>query len=431
MTWTTLTVEVTTPLFNGGADPDGSAGFRPDDDAGIRVASIRGAMRFWFRALAGTVAGPDLRLLAGLECHVFGDAGNPSPLQMRIPQQPRVERTEAPDFLAGERGKWIGYLLGPGMIKYDAANHRFRLTRRYIGTGQKFDIKLRFPREDVGTLALGALRLCCMYGGFGARTRRGFGGVRIVAVDGPLAGPWTEDSLKGWGLADFAGMRSLQPAGELASCREVLKAMRGQVLAELGSPVSSQQEFDNDWSSPPPYPVLSPARSVVGLSGGEPFENWENTLWHAGEQLRHFRAPEANNRQDANYKPKIETPEWKDVVHGTSDHFKVGALGLPVVYKDGYVVNVDRKSGRAAEKLRRASPLWLRAVETGGDWRLLSFAFLGQFLPGPNAPHVHLWQKNDQDKSLQVTDDDIRQLAGQWISELRADRSFTGTARRA
>jgi CRISPR type III-B/RAMP module RAMP protein Cmr1 len=431
MTWTTLTLEITTPLFNGGADPDGSAGFRPDDEAGIRVASIRGAMRFWFRALAGTVAGPDLRLLAALERQVFGDAGNPSPLQMRIPQQPRVERTDAPDFLAGEGGKWIGYLLGPGMIKWDAAGRRFRLTRQYVGTGRRFEVKLRFPREDVGALALGALRLCCLYGGFGARTRRGFGGVRIIAVDGPLAGPWTEDSLKGRGLADFAGVRTLEPAGELASCREVLKVLRGQVLAELGSPVSSQQEFDDDWSGPPPYPVLSKARSIVGISGGKPFGNWGDTLWHAGEQLRHFRAPEENGRQDAKYQPKIETPEWKDVVHGASDHIKVGALGLPVVYKDGYVVNVDRGSGRAAEKLRRASPLWLRPVGAGDNWRLLSFAFLGQFLPGPDAPHVHLWLQNDQGKVLQVTDDDVRQLAGQWISELKADRSFIDTVRRA
>jgi len=280
-------------------------------------------------------------------------------------------------------------------------------------------------------VALGALQLCCMYGGFGARTRRGFGGVRIVDVHGPLAEPWTESSLKGRGLADFAGVRSLQPAGELDRCREVLKGMRRQVIADLGIPVSSPQEFDDDWASPPPYPVLSAARSVVGISGGEPFENWENTLWHAGEQLRHFRAPEDNTRRDARYDPKIETSEWKDVVHGTSDHFTVGALGLPVVYKDGYVVNVDRRSGRDAEKLRRASPLWLRAVESGGDWRLLSFAFLGQFLPGPDAPHVHLWQKTGQGKPLQVRDDDIQQLAEQWIRELRADRSFNGTVRRA
>ena len=72
--WITLTLEVTTPLFNGGADPDGTAGFRPAAEAGVRVASLRGAMRYWFRALAGTIAGPDLALLARMEEAVFGSA---------------------------------------------------------------------------------------------------------------------------------------------------------------------------------------------------------------------------------------------------------------------------------------------------------------------------------------------------------------------
>ena len=52
MAWTTLTLEVATPLFNGGADQDGSAGFGTANDPGVRVGSIRGAMRFWFRAVA-------------------------------------------------------------------------------------------------------------------------------------------------------------------------------------------------------------------------------------------------------------------------------------------------------------------------------------------------------------------------------------------
>src|SRR5579863_4570864 len=99
MEWTTLTLQVTTPLFNGGADPDGSAGFRPDHEAGVRVASVRGAMRFWFRALAGVLTGPDLPLLAALERRVFGGAGDgtrdsagsaASPVLLRIPKQPPV-----------------------------------------------------------------------------------------------------------------------------------------------------------------------------------------------------------------------------------------------------------------------------------------------------------------------------------------------------
>src|SRR5947209_1935550 len=115
MTWTTLTLQVTTPLFNGGADPDGSAGFRPREEAGVRVASVRGAMRFWFRALAGTVVGTELNLLSAMERHVFGDAGNASAVSLRIPRQPRVADEGMRYFLEGEGGKWITYLLGQGL----------------------------------------------------------------------------------------------------------------------------------------------------------------------------------------------------------------------------------------------------------------------------------------------------------------------------
>ena len=85
-------------------------------------------------------------------------------------------------------------------------------------------------------------------------------------------------------------------------------------------------------------------------------------------------------------------------MHGDSGHFPLGALGLPVGYQDGYVVNVDRRG----EPARRASPLWLRPVGAGDRWRLLSYAFHGEFLPGPDAPGVHLWQHGVQGRELGV-----------------------------
>lgn len=273
---------------------------------------------------------------------------------------------------------------------------------------------------------MAALRLCCLYGGFGARTRRGLGGVQITGVSGPLPDPWTPESLMSHGLPDYAGVRTLWPAGKLADCREILLGLQEKVSPRPASPA-----FSDEWTAAPTYPVLSQSRTLVGVSGGKAFDSWHDTLWHAGEQLRHFRADKPNNNSQARYSPRIETREWPGVIHGESSHFVVGALGLPVVYRDNYVVNVDLGAGPGAEKLRRASPLWLRAVGSGDNWRLLSFAFLSRFLPGPDAPHVHLWQNGSQGKQLKVTDEDVRSLAEQWISVLRADKSFAETATRA
>ncbi|OLT23353.1 hypothetical protein BJF79_14515 [Actinomadura sp. CNU-125] len=109
----------------------------------------------------------------------------------------------------------------------------------------------------------------------------------------------------------------------------------------------------------------------------------------------------------------MKTPEWEGTVHGDSNRFPVGALGLPVVYKDGYVVNAwgDKEH-------RRASPLWLRPVGSPGDLRLFSFAFLGDFLPGPNAPEVRLRRRGGPARPLHVTTEDVRTLAQIWIDQL-------------
>lgn len=425
MTWTTLTFKVTTPIFNGGADADtGHA-----DGDGIRVASIRGAMRFWFRALAGTIAGPDLELLGALEREVFGNAGTASPVQLRIPAQPTISRNARPGFTGGEGGQWLIYLLGQGLTQYNKQDKKFDVTRPYVDAGQEFAVRLRFASKDAGALALASLWLASMYGGFGARTRRGFGGVQITGAPDDLPGPWTVKSLIGDGLADYREARALYPAagGELDQCRQILAGLRARVLKDLGRDPGTPP-FGDSWTSAPPYPVLSKERTICGLTGGDAFPAWDDALCWAGDQLRYFRASRPNRDPDARYKPKIKTPEWEDVIwgHGHTDHFTVGALGLPVVFKENHVVNVDR----GEEKLRRASPLWLRVVGTDGDWRVLSFAFLGQFLPGPDAPQIHHWDRRGKQELLRVDDDDIRSLATQWIDAAKRQLSFDDDIKR-
>ncbi|MFN2495670.1 MAG: hypothetical protein ABR608_07165 [Pseudonocardiaceae bacterium] len=147
---------------------------------------------------------------------------------------------------------------------------------------------------------------------------------------------------------------------------------------------------------------------------------WDDTLSHAGKQLRNFRA--SRNAPGARYEPPRKTPNGK-TSSGDPEIIFVGALGLPVVFKkNGPVVNAER----GADQLRLASPLWLRAVGSGDEWRLFFFAFLGEFLPGPNVPVVNLRNGNDI-APLRVDTADVRRLAQQWIDEMVADRSFTNT----
>lgn len=428
MAWTTLTLEVTTPLFNGGAGADGGRGSvtYPDDDTGIRVPSLRGAMRFWFRALAGIVTGPDLRLLADLERAVFGginargsDGGRrddavAGPVRLRIPRQPPLTRPDQRhQFLPGARasraeredhpGYWIAYLLGQGLANLRDCS----LRRPYVAPGETFELRLRGDGDDrVLALTLAALWLTCAYGGVGARTRRGFGGLRIIDVSGPLPVPWDADSLRTPRLGHYEGISRLWPAGPVGGCMRHLAA-----IAEA----RGRQITPDAWPAPPGFPVLSKRYTHAGVSGGEPFQDWIDVASHAGEQLRRFRASAEHPEVASRYRPPLKTPEWSDVVWGEDDRFPLGALGLPVIYKDGYAVNAEHRG-----ELRRASALWLRPVGDADGWRLLSFAFLGEFLPGPDAPQVQL-RGPGRTKALRVTRDDVVHLTETWITRLAHD----------
>jgi CRISPR type III-B/RAMP module RAMP protein Cmr1 len=428
MTWTTLTMQVTTPLFNGGAD----AG--TDDGTGVRPASIRGAMRFWFRALAGALTGSNLRLLGALEHRVFGGIGNEgadgasaSPLLLRVSRQPAAVLPAGPhSFLPSPTlplnqrrrhdGRWILYLMGQGLA--DLGNVEIR--RPYVAAGQEFELKVGFrhlrhedaeSRAAIEALAMASLWLACTYGGIGARTRRGLGGVRITDTSGTeLPEPWDKaGALLTPALGYYTSLRMIWPdAPPISSCMRYLSTLA------RGARLNPRAWGDGV----PAFPVLSRTYAPAGTSGGKPFPNWENALIQAGEELRHFRAAQPNERPGASYRPLIETPEWITTVHGQDSRYPVGALGLPVVMKDNYIANADGEN--TAEPARRASPLWIRAVGAGREWRLLSFAFQAKFLHGG----AHLWHDSRLGKELQVTDNDVKRQTDQWIKVLHEDKTF-------
>lgn len=441
MTWTTLTMKVTTPLFNGGADPDGTLGFRPGDDAGLRPASLRGPMRFWFRALAGAYIGSDLDLLGALERRVFGgigqrDTGIPSPVMLRLPEPPRLLTTRAPEFLTDRRnGRWIAYLLGLGLMEMEGSKPR--LTRPFVSPETApFELKIRFRHHRraapdvanaVESLAYASLWLACTYGGLGARTRRGLGGVRITDVSGDLPAPWTPRALHTPGLelydkAQWVWPRVIQLFGR--HLRDLAKA-EGR---ELGSP--------DRWAELPSFPVLSQRHSPAVLVPGDP-GGWQEILALGGRQLRLFRANRPADIDDRR-QGRVHTAEWDDVVNDDFLDFKLGALGLPVGFHDKktdqtHTVNAVDARG---EQLRRASPLWLRPVGTGDQQRLFTFALRSRFLPDGDAARVRLLRDETvarpdaDDNEVFVEDDYVRDLTDQWMDTMRShNKSFVSVIR--
>jgi len=401
MPWTTIHLQTTTPLFNGGAD---NAGL--DNGAGFRISSLRGAMRFWFRALAGLGLGDNLTSLATLERHVFGATDRASPVKLRLIASPPPSRPGQPAWCQGTDGRWIVYLLGQGLGNLREVS----VIKPYIAAGRTITVQARLGVDgDTAAIVLAALWLTCAYGGLGARTRRGFGGLRITDADDTLPEPWTPQTLRTPGLEFHDGVRHLWPAGPLQGCMPVLSRLANSIgipfaLAGADAP-------------PPRYPTFSRTYTAAGLSGGEHFTDWTYLLGHTGQQLRHFRA--SRPVPGAGYRPPVKTPEWLDVVHGppSQTHFGLGALGLPVNFKDRYTVNAYTRDPDVP--LRRASPLWLRPIGQDRTWRLLSFAFHSKFLPD-NAETL-LQKDNRLIKRVTVDRSDVVDRSNDWISNLRND----------
>lgn len=446
MAWTMLQLEVVTPLFSGGADPDGSAGLGTVNDPGIQVGSIRGAMRFWFRAMAGALIGEDLRLLGALERRVFGgiagrgDGGSSataSPLVLRLPEPPGATREYS---LPGDRdAAWLGYLLGLGLMRPGRGGPR--LQRPCVTPGESFELKLTFrhPRgtaepvaEAVEALALTSLWLACTYGGFGARVRRGFGGVRITEVSGKLPGAWKASWLRTPGAAFYR-----HPRGPWPWPPEVFGVFGRHLRALIETEGGVAGKLDA-WTEVPPYPVLSKTYSPMAVVPKD-FARWHEALAYAGRQLRLFRANRP--RDDAiRQRARVRTAEWDDVINGESVGFPLGALGLPVGYQEKdterkFTVNAVKPGAPEPEELRRASPLWLRPVGSGSSWGLCTFAFQARFLPGDDSTPVYLlpnrsairdgWRREE----LFVDQRSVSDLTGQWLATMRAGGDFTRTIR--
>lgn len=426
MPWTTLNLEVTTPLFNAGGDQAGS---------GVRVPSLRGAMRFWFRALAGTVAGPDLALLARMEEAVFGSAQIPSRVSMRIGAQPKVTSANpAPKFIQGsgqpngrrpvpvrgggrqqrDDGKWLIYLLGQGLA--DASDRTLR--RGFVDAGRPVKVDFRFSgNESVDTLALASLWLLCTYGGLGARTRRGFGGLAITGTEGELPGDWTPETILTPGLDYFRQQSCLWPADRMTLWQ--------YCLTDLPSVTVDSPDREEAWTRRPSYPVLSRHWTRAALWPGRPENEWTKVLGYAGEQYRWFRAKE--DTPGVPYSPEIKTPEWRTVTgRADGDRFGLGALGLPIVFKKtGPTVHADQRppAGGKPVPLRRASPLWLRAVGREKEWKLFSFAFREDFLP--DDVHVHVWpDKAGPGRELTVTSSDVDERTNEWLDAVARGTGF-------
>ncbi len=141
--------ESVTPMFMYGAD-----GKTPE----LRPASIKGVMRFWWRAINGDLP---LDKLKKQEDEIFGSTDKKSSFSIKIKKQ--ILKTEQINPLPHKKKGDKGYHL-----------------KEAFKTNQTFEITFIGKKLE---LVENLFKLTTILGGFGQRSRRGFGSVQIIGSE--------------------------------------------------------------------------------------------------------------------------------------------------------------------------------------------------------------------------------------------------------
>jgi len=187
-------VEIITPLFLGGADPK---------KAELRAPSIKGALRFWWRALYGT---NNLRDMKERESELFGSTEQRSSFSLHLTElsgaKPVLSKLPRGRLVPVEsKGKKFNIsiidYLAFGLHDYDKKKKQTIYIREHIPSGAKFKLTLCLKGNSAKEQILNSLGLLVHYGGLGARSRNGFGSLHAKGLPNPLK--------KDGGLKSFTG----------------------------------------------------------------------------------------------------------------------------------------------------------------------------------------------------------------------------------
>ena len=342
------TYRVVTPLFSAGADST-----RPE----VRLPSIKGVLRYWWRALAWSRCRGDLEVVRREEDRLFGSAGGgQARVLMRWASPPEPTPIPVNEVLKLRAG---GRVVGPGAcyLGYGVMGafgaKAGRLTRACLRAPFDLTVQMRVRglNEPELTSLSGALVALGTLGGLGAKSRKGYGSVVLesLCMDGETlwSKPRSVDELK-----------------------NAVAALRSDHAAD-GS---------GSW---PAFTALSTGARHVLLSsaGAEPLE----LLDLVGRELVQFRSWGHHGKVLGDIESERNFRDDHDLMKyppgGRRTHPRRIAFGLP----HNYGKRKEDHVGPADGLDRRASPLFIHIHECG-DRPVAVLSFLpARFLPADRA----------------------------------------------
>lgn len=330
----TFTCEIVSPMFMGGANPR--------QRTELRSPSLKGALRFWWRAMK---AQPDIPELLQASQAIFGGVHQTvlkSRVQLRVMTPVKAVQASGPHWKHDENLNYLWYtVMG-------------RNQKAHLREGSPFKIQMRMDPRLTPTQVeevLQAFALCTLFGGLGARSRRGAGSFRIRAIK------CQDEELK-------------TPA----------ETILGPFL-HITDQADLLQKLDSFWQG---LPDPGSAGSYSNLAGASFYlyparESWIKALTSLGQLYEQYR-----KSLSIREKSLKESPNCVDVAHlGLPTGNRAVHVGIPGYDRQG-------KPILKAKVPRRASPLVFSVLQGTGNQYYPSLLHLGGDIYAPNKDMVYL-----------------------------------------
>jgi CRISPR-associated protein Cmr1 len=337
----TLTREYTviTPIFGGGAQ------VRTTDPYIIRGPSIRGHLRFWWRATRGGAFNGDLAAMRKREGEIWGaaagDGGQASKVTISVEVLNAGEDVFPFTMRPGKSFADNHAEIAPGYAAFPLQPNNQDRTIRSLCKDVEFELTFSYPPAlDADVKA--ALWAWETFGGIGGRTRRGFGAIQPKEP-----------------LLPYTGQPEQWIRTSLAS------------LVALGVPPSG-------------IPHLTPNLDFVCKPGSwrqliESYQKFRQSRNPGNERNRpgrsHWPEPDEIRRLTGRSAPKHAIPL------STTKKFPRAQFGLPIIFHFKDREDPQDTSLEGADSDRMASQLILRPIQFGGKTYQLALILKGPRLP--------------------------------------------------
>ncbi|MHB2015973.1 MAG: type III-B CRISPR module RAMP protein Cmr1 [Candidatus Xenobia bacterium] len=331
-----LQYKVITPIFGGGVKPQQS-----DPVCAVRVSSVVGHLRFWWRACRGGQF-QSVQELREREAELWGDTERQSSIWLTSRSLNQGELAAPFSVVLGHNGKpklnsfetvapaYVAFPMQPRFNEMKAGMELPKLRAKV-----EFELTVSYPSSVEADLKA-ALWAWDTFGGVGARTRRGFGALQRIKENGQSLNP---------------------PANYAELDQSVRKGIQQHVLAGTIEGVTllpSTEQWKLSSSPKPP--------NVVWKELVDTYRAFRQDR-NPGDGMKQGRSrwpePDAIRKLTGQAVPKHASP-LVDV-----GKFPRGRFGLPIIFHFKDAGDPDDCTLQGADHDRLASPLIIRPLACG------------------------------------------------------------------